>query len=209
MRKKEVLETIHREKLVPVVRTATADLARKAIDLLAANGISVIELTLTTPNAVEIIREYSADQNMLTGAGTVLNVDQARECVEAGAKFIVSPIFDRQTVEYCKTEQIAVIPAGITPTEVYRAWEAGADAVKIFPAGSAGGPAFIKALKSVFPEIRLIPTGGVSTDTIKAFLDAGAFAAGAGTDLIDNALLASGDTDAIAEKIKLYRKAVA
>jgi 2-dehydro-3-deoxyphosphogluconate aldolase / (4S)-4-hydroxy-2-oxoglutarate aldolase len=209
MTKQEVLETIKRARLVPVIRTPAAEEARRILEICSGSGLSVFELTMTTPDAVELIREYAfPDSKMLVGAGTVLTVEQAQLCVAAGAKFIVSPVFDRKVVEFCRSEHIAVMPAGLTPTEVYTAWHAGADVVKVFPCGAVGGASYIKALKSVFPEISLMPTGGVTLETVKSFIDAGAFAVGAGTDLVDLDLLRNGEVDRIKQRIERYLQEV-
>jgi len=203
MDKSRVLETITKNKLVPVIRTATIDNARWAVEVLAEAGIHVCEITLTIPNAAELIREFSASKpDLLIGAGTVLTADQARASSDAGAKFIVSPIFEKRVVEFCNKNEICVMPAGLTPTEIYNAWQSGADVVKVFPCGAVGGASYIKAIKSVFPEIRLMPTGGVNIDTAKNFLDAGAIAIGIGSDLIDQNERRDEQTDEIVRRTR-------
>jgi len=203
MDKSRVLETITKNKLVPVIRTATIDNARWAVEVLAEAGIHVCEITLTIPNAAELIREFSASKpDLLIGAGTVLTADQARASSDAGAKFIVSPIFEKRVVEFCNKNEICVMPAGLTPTEIYNAWQSGADVVKVFPCGAVGGASYIKAIKSVFPEIRLMPTGGVNIDTAKSFLDAGAIAIGIGSDLIDQNERRDEQTDEIVRRTR-------
>jgi 2-dehydro-3-deoxyphosphogluconate aldolase/(4S)-4-hydroxy-2-oxoglutarate aldolase len=205
MNKNEVLEKMGQKKLVPVIRTATADDARWAVEVLADSGISVFEITLTIPNAVDLIAELSAAKpDLLIGAGTVLTAEQAEASINAGAKFIVSPIFKRQVVEFCNRNEICVIPAGITPTEIYNAWQSGADVVKVFPCGAVGGASYIKAVKSVFPDIKLMPTGGVNIETIKSFLNAGAIAVGAGTDLVDSNFVKTHDATGLAKRAKNY-----
>jgi 2-dehydro-3-deoxyphosphogluconate aldolase/(4S)-4-hydroxy-2-oxoglutarate aldolase len=203
MDKSRVLETITKNKLVPVIRTATIDNARWAVEVLAEAGIHVFEITLTIPNAAELIREFSASKpDLLIGAGTVLTADQARASSDAGAKFIVSPIFEKRVVEFCNKNEICVMPAGLTPTEIYNAWQSGADVVKVFPCGAVRGASYIKAIKSVFPEIRLMPTGGVNIDTAKNFLDAGAIAIGIGSDLIDQNERRDEQTDEIVRRTR-------
>lgn len=207
MDKSEVLKTIEEKKLVPVIRTANIDDARWAVETLAEAGISVFEITLTIPNAVELLRELSASKpDLLIGAGTILTVDQAKASAEAGAKFIVSPIFENRVVEFCNKNEICVMPAGLTPTEIFNAWQAGADVVKIFPCGAVGGAGYIRAIKSVFPNIKLMPTGGVNAETIKSFLDAGAIAAGAGTDLVDSNLVKTRDAEALKQRAGSFIK---
>ena len=204
MNKDEVLKTIAEKRLVPVIRTATADDARWAIETLAEAGISVFEITLTIPNAVELIRE--SKPNLLIGAGTVLTIDQAKASADAGAKFIVSPIFEKQVVDFCDQNGLCVMPAGLTPTEIYNAWQSGADVVKVFPCGAIGGASYIKAVKSVFPDIKLMPTGGVNAETIKSFLDAGAIAEGAVTDLVDSNLLKTPNHQALKQRAQSFLK---
>lgn len=140
---------------------------------------------MTIPGAVELIAELADKYKAaaIIGAGTVLNRKTARRCVEAGAKFVVSPILDAEIISFCNNSEIAVMPGALTPTEIYAAWRAGADLVKIFPASAAGGASYIKAVKAVFPNIKIIPTGGVNLETAVDYLKAGAFAVGMGGEL--------------------------
>ncbi|CAA9391071.1 MAG: 4-hydroxy-2-oxoglutarate aldolase @ 2-dehydro-3-deoxyphosphogluconate aldolase [uncultured Pyrinomonadaceae bacterium] len=209
MEKSAVLETIKREKLVPVVRTNNTEDARKAVEILASCGIKIFEITMTVPNATELIRELSvADSGVMLGAGTVLNPEQAEKCVEAEAKFIVSPAFDAETVRYCRDNKIAVMPGCLTPTEVLTAWNAGADCVKVFPCDALGGAKYLKTLKTLFPHIEMMPTGGVSCATIADFFRAGAIGVGVGTDLVDVEAIREGNSEQIAEKAREYLKIV-
>lgn len=207
MEKSDVLAIIKREKLVPVVRTDSADEARKAVELLSEFGIKVFEITLTVPNAIELIAELS-DADVLIGAGTVLNKNQAEKCVGAGAKFIVAPAFDRETVEFCRGAEVVVMPGAITPTEILTAWNAGADCVKIFPCDTMGGAKYLKTLKTLFPQIQMMPTGGVSAETIADFFKAGAVAVGVGADLVDVRAIRDGNFDLIGEKAQRYLEIV-
>lgn len=205
MEKIKVLEKIKHEKLVPVVRTSNTEDARKAIETLSKSGIKVFEITMTVPNAIELIAELNAkNSDVLLGAGTVLDKAQAEKCVNAGAKFIVSPAFDAETVQFCKENKIAVMPGCLTPTEVLTAWKAGADCVKVFPCDAMGGAKYLKTLKTLFPHIEMMPTGGVSCETIADFFDAGAIAVGVGTDLVDVKAIRAGSFDVIAEKARNY-----
>ena len=208
MEKTEVLETIRRERLVPVIRTNETNDARKAVEILADCGIKVFEITMTVPNAVDLIAELSEKENILIGAGTVLGKTQAEECIKAGARFVVSPAFDSDTVKFCREKNIAVMPGTITPTEVLAAHKAGADCVKIFPCDTMGGAKYLKTLKTLFPHIEMMPTGGVSLETIGDFFLAGAIAVGVGTDLVDFKAIRGGDTKKIAEHAKKYLAAV-
>jgi 2-dehydro-3-deoxyphosphogluconate aldolase/(4S)-4-hydroxy-2-oxoglutarate aldolase len=209
MERSLVLKTIKREKLVPVVRTNDAEDARKAVESLASCGIKIFEITMTVPNAAELIRELSSsDPGILLGAGTVLNREQTEKCAEAGARFIVSPAFDAETVRFCRENQIVVMPGCLTPTEVLTAWNAGADCVKVFPCDVLGGAKYLKTLKTLFPHIEMMPTGGVSRETIVDFFKAGAIAVGVGTDLVDVEAIQAGNTNAIAQKARDYLKIV-
>ncbi len=203
MNKRDVLDRIRSKKLIPVVRTDDTDDARKAIEILSKCGIVIFEITMTVPNAVELIAEYN-DTDLLIGAGTVLNPEQAEKCIEAGAKFIVSPAFNLETVEFCRAKEVAVMPGSLTPTEVLAAWNAGADCVKVFPCDAMGGAKYLKTLKTLFPHIEMMPTGGVSCDTIADFFGAGAIAVGVGADLVDVKAIRAGNLQSVAEKAQKY-----
>lgn len=207
MEKQDVLDRIRREKLIPVIRADDTDDARKAIEILSECGIKVYEITMTVPNAVELIGKLS-DSDVLIGAGTILNREQAEKCVEAGAQFIVSPAFNLETVRFCRENEIAVMPGSLTPTEVLAAWNAGADYVKIFPCDVLGGAKYLKTLKTLFPHIEMMPTGGVSGDTIADFFAAGAIAVGVGADLVDVKAIREGNFQSIAEKARMYMEIV-
>jgi 2-dehydro-3-deoxyphosphogluconate aldolase / (4S)-4-hydroxy-2-oxoglutarate aldolase len=173
--------------IVPVVRAAHLDEARRAVDAVVAGGIGIIEITMTVPNApavIEALARHYGDR-LLTGAGTVTNAVQAEICINAGAQFLVSPGLSVPVVETAARRGILAIPGALTPTEVMAAQDAGAKLIKIFPCGSAGGPSHIKALKAPFPEARLIPTGGVNLSNVAQYFAVGAFALGVGADLVD------------------------
>ena len=209
MEKTQVLETIKREKLVPVIRTNSTDDARQAIQVLSKCGIKVFEITMTVPNAVELIAELNeSNSEILIGAGTILDKSNAEKCIEAGAKFVVSPAFDAETVKFCREKNVAIMPGTITPTEVLTAWNAGADCVKIFPCDVMGGAKYLKTLKTLFPHIEMMPTGGVSLDTIADFFNAGAIAVGVGTDLVDFKAMREGNLEIVAEKARKYLEIV-
>jgi 2-dehydro-3-deoxyphosphogluconate aldolase / (4S)-4-hydroxy-2-oxoglutarate aldolase len=173
--------------IVPVVRAANLDEARKAVDAICAGGIACIEVTMTVPNAPvmiqELVKHYGT--SVLTGAGTVTTAKQAEICLDAGAQFLVSPGLSVPVLQTASARGILAIPGALTPTEVMAALEAGAKLVKIFPCGSAGGPKHIKALKAPFPEVRFIPTGGVNLSNAAEYFAAGSFALGVGADLVD------------------------
>jgi 2-dehydro-3-deoxyphosphogluconate aldolase/(4S)-4-hydroxy-2-oxoglutarate aldolase len=206
-----VMERIREVGLVPVVRAASAEEAMAAVEAIRAGGIPILEITLTVPGAVDIIRELTQrlGDDALIGAGTVLDAETAQECIDAGAKFIVSPALDIPTIELCRRQVIPIIAGALTPTEIVTAWKAGANAVKVFPANSVGGAAYLKSVKAPLPQIELLPTGGVNLNTAADFIKAGAFALGIGADLVDLAALRRGDAAAITEKARQYVAAVA
>jgi len=191
MNKSEIMQHIAEIGVIPVVRAESADIALRAIDAIQAGGISVLEITMTVPGAIRIIEEVAQKlgSKAVVGAGTVLDEVTARQCILAGAQFIVSPALNLHTISCCHRYGIVVIPGAMTPTEVVTASSAGADWVKVFPAGALGGPSYIKALKAPLPHIQLVPTGGVSLKTAADFILAGAIALGVGTDLVDTKAL--------------------
>jgi 2-dehydro-3-deoxyphosphogluconate aldolase/(4S)-4-hydroxy-2-oxoglutarate aldolase len=210
MDKELVLQRIHEIGLIPVLRAQSAAQALQLADAIAAGGVSVLEVTMTVPGAVDVIRqivEHSGDR-MLVGAGTVMDPETAQACMQAGARFIVSPSLNLKTIEICRLRGIAVFPGALTPTEVVTAWDAGADAVKVFPCSAVGGARYLKALKAPLPQIELIPTGGVSLATAAEFLAAGAFALGVGGDLVDNAAIARGEPEVITRNAEKYLEMV-
>jgi len=204
--KTEVLQRIAEIGLIPVIRVETAALARRAIAAVRKGGIPIVEITMTVPGAVCMIEELKDEvgNEVLIGAGTVLDSKNAKQCIQAGAHFIVSPILDPETIATCNADEIVVMPGAWTPTEIVRAWSLGADLVKIFPAGAGGGASFIKALKGPLPHIKMVPTGGVSLKTAKAFIEAGAEALGVGGDLVDVAALMEGNDARITERAEQF-----
>jgi len=197
--------------IVPVVRTASAESAILAIGAIYRGGIRAAEITMTVPGAVHAL-EKIADQfgdKIVLGAGTVLDPETARVCMLAGAEFFVTPSLKLATIEIARRYSKAICPGALTPTEVLTAWEAGADAVKIFPCGNVGGPKYIKALKGPFPQIEMIPTGGVNLETAGEFLKAGACAVAVGGELVDARLIEQKRYDLIEEKARQYVAAIA
>lgn len=210
MRKDEVLQTIEEIGVIPVVRAASADEAVGVAELIREGGIPILEITMTVPGAVSVIADLSkryGDQ-VLVGAGTVLDPEAAARCIRAGAQFVVSPALNLQTIELCNREGVAIFPGSLTPTEVVTAWQAGADAVKVFPCSAVGGPKYLRALKAPLPQIRLVPTGGVSLTTAKDFIAAGAWALGVGADLVNTAAIKSGDRETVVTAARAYVAAI-
>ncbi|MGH9970815.1 MAG: bifunctional 4-hydroxy-2-oxoglutarate aldolase/2-dehydro-3-deoxy-phosphogluconate aldolase [Pyrinomonadaceae bacterium] len=210
MEKVWVLKRIEEVGIVPVVRAASGADAAEVAEVIREGGIPILEITMTVPGAVGVINELSrryADE-VLVGAGTVLDPETARACIASGAQFIVSPSLNIQTIDLCKVQRIAVFPGALTPTEVVTAWQAGADAVKVFPCSAVGGAKYLRALKAPLPEIKLIPTGGVSLKTAGEFIAAGAWALGVGADLVNTKAIKSGDRQSVITAARSYVKAV-
>ena len=211
MTKTEVLATIARVGLVPVVRASSADEAMSVVDAIREGGVNVLEITMTVPGAIGIIEQVAnkLGDGAVVGAGTVLDAETARACILAGAQFVVSPALNLQTIAACHRYGVPVFPGALTPTEVVTAWEAGADMVKVFPCSALGGASYIKALKAPLPQIDLVPTGGVSLKTAADFLAAGATALGVGADLVDTAALREGKDDVLTDRARQFVAIVA
>ena len=206
-----ILSWIKRIALVPIVRTPDAESAVAAVDALQAGGIDCVEITMTVANALRAI-EAVADRygnNVLLGAGTVLDPETARACILAGAQFLVTPALNTKTIELARRYAKPIFPGALTPTEVLTAWEAGGDAIKVFPCSALGGAKYIKALKAPLPQVELVPTGGVNLDTLAHFLAAGSAAVGVGTELVDNRTIADKNFALITERARQFCEAVA
>ena len=206
MDKATTLQQIESIGVVPVVRASSADEAMQAIDAIREGGVNVLEITMTVPGAVGGIAEVSkryGDQ-VVVGAGTVLDPETALRCIDAGAVFVVSPALNLETIEACIEAGIPVMPDALSPTEVLTAWNAGADMVKIFPAGAVGGPSYLKNLKGPLPQIKMIPTGGVSLSTAADFIKAGAAALGVGTDLVDIKAIRDGHPNIVTQRARQF-----
>jgi 2-dehydro-3-deoxyphosphogluconate aldolase / (4S)-4-hydroxy-2-oxoglutarate aldolase len=185
MTKAEVCGLIKEIGIIPAIRVSSAEDAHFAADSVASGGIPIVEITMTVPEAVNLISHLVRyHPKMVVGAGTVLNSEIASKCVDAGASFLTSPGFNRKIVEFAGKKEIAVLPGALTPTEVMEAWGEGADFIKIFPCAQVGGEKYIKALKTSLPQISLVAAGGVTQHTAGSFMIAGATAIGVGTELI-------------------------
>ena len=208
---RDTLQRIAQTGIVPVVRAASGEEALAVVDAIRAGGIDVIELTMTVPGAVEVIRELARryGDEVLLGAGTVLDAETARACMLAGARFVVSPIVDLPTIACCRTYDVPVMPGALTPTEVVRAWQAGAAMVKVFPCNAVGGASYVKALKAPLPQILLVPTGGDTLENVGDFIRAGADAVGAGADLADVKKVRAGAAADVSERARRYVEAIA
>jgi 2-dehydro-3-deoxyphosphogluconate aldolase/(4S)-4-hydroxy-2-oxoglutarate aldolase len=206
MNKSEVLNKIREIGVVPVVRASSADEALRVVDAIREGGVPVLEITMTVPGAVQVIEEIVKrhGNDVLVGAGTVLDPETARACILAGAQFVVSPALNLDTIKMCRRYSIGIMPGALTPTEVITAWQAGADVVKVFPCGAMGGASYLKSLKAPFPQVELIPTGGVSLKTAADFIAAGAMALGVGADLVDTKAIKEGNPSKVTEAARQY-----
>ena len=211
MDKQSVRDRITQIGIVPVVRASSPSEARLAAEAVCEGGIPIVEITMTVPGAIDVIRELvkHAASDLLVGAGTVLNVDTARRCLDAGAQFLVSPGFNPHTVDLAGREGKLIMAGALTPTEIIAAWEAGADFVKVFPCGQVGGAKYIKAIKGPLPQVPLVPTGGVNLSTAAEFLEAGAAALGIGGELVQPDALKSGNPQIIIENARKFLAIVA
>jgi 2-dehydro-3-deoxyphosphogluconate aldolase/(4S)-4-hydroxy-2-oxoglutarate aldolase len=197
----EVIHRIEEIGIIPVVRAATVEEANRAVEAICAGGIPVVEITMTVPNAISVIREVAKQRGgeVLIGAGTVTNAEQAESCLRAGAQFLVSPGLALSVLNVAKVHERLAIPGALTPTELMNAHEHGARLVKIFPCGNVGGAKYLKSLKAPFPHASLIPTGGVNAANAADFIAAGAFALGVGADLVDATALREGNLQKITD----------
>lgn len=185
--------------IIPVIRAERANVAMDVVDTLVGAGLTIAEITMTVPGAIEAIRSVRKrlGDKVLVGAGTVTDADTVRRAIDAGAQFIVSPCLVPEVIETARHADTAVLPGALTPTEVFQAFRLGGDLVKVFPAQNAGGAAYLRALRGPFPEIPLVPTGGVTLENLREMFDAGAVAVGVGSELISKADLARGDYAAV------------
>jgi 2-dehydro-3-deoxyphosphogluconate aldolase/(4S)-4-hydroxy-2-oxoglutarate aldolase len=192
--KSQILKTIWDCGVVAIVRFERSEQLVEVAQAIKAGGVNVIEFTMTTPNALKIIEESAREfgDEVLLGAGTVLDPETARAAILAGAQFIVSPTLSARTIEVCHRYSKVVVPGTLTPTEILTAWEWGADLIKVFPA-ALGGPSYIKAVLAPLPQVKLVPTGGVSLENTADFIKAGAVAVAVGSNLVNKKAVAEGN----------------
>jgi 2-dehydro-3-deoxyphosphogluconate aldolase/(4S)-4-hydroxy-2-oxoglutarate aldolase len=201
----EVLSRIQEIGILPAVRVCSSKDARFAAEAINRSGISIAEITMTVPGAIEVISHLArSSPDMVVGAGTVLDTDTAQRCLDAGARFLTSPGLVMDVLEFAVKRGVAVLPGALTPTEVIAAWRAGGDFVKIFPSAQMGGPGYIKAMKVPLPQIPLIATGGVNQETAGNFILAGASALGIGGELMPPEAIRLGREDWIHELARRY-----
>jgi 2-dehydro-3-deoxyphosphogluconate aldolase / (4S)-4-hydroxy-2-oxoglutarate aldolase len=202
----EVKAELERVGLVPVLRAKSIPEAHALVEAIYAGGVTVLEITMTVPGAIDLLRDLRAKygSEVLLGSGTVTTAAQAEATIAAGAEFVVSPSLHLEVIAKTKELGKVSIPGALTPTEVITAWEAGADYVKVFPCSAMGGASYLKALRAPFPQLKLIPTGGVTVATAADFLKAGAVALGVGSDLVNATAIAEGKSWIVTDMARAY-----
>ena len=210
MTMEEVIARIGEIGIVPVIRAATVAEATRAVEAIAAGGIPIVEITMTVPNAVSVIHQVAGrfGASLLVGAGTITTAEQAKLSIDAGAQFLVSPGLSIPVLSVAQACGVLAIPGALTPTELMHAQENGAKLVKIFPCDNVGGPRYVKSLRGPFPKAALIPTGGVNAANAGDFIAAGAFAVGAGSELVNRTALRDGNFAQITETAREFVRAV-
>jgi 2-dehydro-3-deoxyphosphogluconate aldolase / (4S)-4-hydroxy-2-oxoglutarate aldolase len=205
MKKENIRAKIEAIGIIPAIRTSSAIEARFAAEAVSKAGIPIVEMTMTVPGAIEIISELvSHAPELIVGAGTVLDVDSARSCLKAGARFLTSPGLDLDIVKFARQENVLMLAGALTPTEVNAAWKAGSDMIKVFPCAQLGGESYIRALKAPFPQVPLIAAGGVNQQTASGFILAGATALGIGGELIPRASIEQRQPERIRELARRF-----
>lgn len=201
---------LERLGLIPVLRAGSVEAGHALVDAMMAGGVTVVEVTMTVPKALTLLRELKQrhGDSLLLGSGTVTDAAQAEATIDAGAEFVVSPSLHLDVI--AKTRELGAIsiPGALTPTEVITAWRAGADYVKVFPCSAMGGASYLKSLLAPFPDLKLIPTGGVTLQTAADFLKAGARALGVGTDLVNASAIAEGKPEIVTNTARAYIQAI-
>ncbi len=210
MEKRELLNRMINEGLIPVIRVSKAQEAMEVADAIKEGGVSFIEITMSVQGAIDVIKELTLKykDEIIIGAGTVLDSETGRAALLAGAQFIVSPALNLDLIQLAHRYSAVVIPGAMTPTEILTAWNAGADMVKVFPAAQLGGPEYIKAIRGPLPQILLVPTGGVNLQNAGAFIKAGASALGVGGELVDKKAIQEKNFHIITENTKTFLKAI-
>jgi len=210
MEKREVFNRMVAEGLIPVVRVSSAREAMDVADAIKEGGVSFIEITMSVQGAIDVIKELTQKykDEIIMGAGTVLDTETGRAALLAGAQFIVSPTLNLDLIQLAHRYSAVVIPGAATPTEILTAWNAGADMVKVFPAGQLGGPEYLKALRGPLPQILLVPTGGVNLQNAGAFIKAGATALGVGGELVDKQAVKEKKFNVITDNTRAFLKVI-
>ncbi|MBS3919677.1 MAG: bifunctional 2-keto-4-hydroxyglutarate aldolase/2-keto-3-deoxy-6-phosphogluconate aldolase [Deltaproteobacteria bacterium] len=210
MEKRDIFNRMIEEGVIPVVRVSSAQEAIEVSDAIKAGGISLIEITMSVQGAIDVIKELTRKykDEIIMGAGTILDPETGRAALLAGAQFIVSPTLNLDLIQLAHRYSAVVIPGAMTPTEILTAWNAGADMVKVFPAAQLGGPEYLKAIRGPLPQILLVPTGGVNLQNVGAFIKAGATALGVGGELVDKKAVKEKKFNVITENTRAFLKAI-
>jgi len=206
----ETSAVLERVGLIPVLRASSIKIGYALVDAMMEGGVTVVEVTMTVPDAITLLRELKQrhGNNLVLGSGTVTDAEQAEATIDAGAEFVVSPSLHLDVITKTKALGKISIPGALTPTEVITAWRAGADYVKVFPCSAMGGASYLKSLRAPFPDIRLIPTGGVTLQTAADFLRAGARALGVGTDLVNATAITEGKPELVTNMARAYLETI-
>jgi 2-dehydro-3-deoxyphosphogluconate aldolase/(4S)-4-hydroxy-2-oxoglutarate aldolase len=213
--KEKAMKLIYDTGLIPIIRVESAETAFKVADAFLNGDINIIEVTMSVPGAIDVVKQLIEQfgEKVLVGTGTVVDGKMAEEAIRAGSEFIVSPNYSRELIDAAKRHSKPIIPGALTPTEIFNAYKMGADAVKVFPCGTVGGAEYLKAIRSPLPHIPLVPTGGVDLETAGPMLEAGAFALGVGGAITDKKAIKEGRFEVITENVrkfldivKMYRK---
>jgi len=204
-----ILDSIREVGVVAIMRAKSSDQLLVAADSVKAGGVNAIEVTMTTPGALDVINQATSKygDEVIFGVGSVLDAETARAAILAGAQFVVCPTLNLKTIEMCRRYSVPVVPGAFTPTEILTAWQAGGDIVKVFPA-SLGGPSYFKAVKAPLPQVKLVPVGGVNLKTTADFIRAGAEVVAVGSALINQKLLDAGEFEKITESARRFREEV-
>jgi len=204
-------QIIERVGLIPVLRAKNSKQAHTVVQAMIAGGVTVVEVTMTVPGAIDLLKELKKEygSSLLLGSGTVTTASEAQSTINAGAEFVVSPSLHPEVITTTKTNGKLSIPGALTPTEIITAWRAGADYVKIFPCSAMGGASYIKSVLAPFPFLKVIPTGGVTLETAASFIQAGARALGVGSDLVNLAAIDAGRPEIITDTARAYLKVLA
>jgi 2-dehydro-3-deoxyphosphogluconate aldolase/(4S)-4-hydroxy-2-oxoglutarate aldolase len=210
MEKREIFNRMISEALIPVIRVSSAKEAIDVADAIKEGGVSFLEITMTVQGAIDVIKELTQKykDEIIVGAGTILDPETGRAALLAGAQFIVSPTLNLDLIQLAHRYSAVVIPGAMTPTEILTAWNAGADMVKVFPAAQLGGPEYLKAIRGPLPQILLVPTGGVNLQNAGAFIKAGATALGVGGELVDKKAIKDKKFNIITENARAYLKVI-
>ncbi len=201
MNRKGFIEKVESQKLIAILRGMTPAKVDFALEILKSTALQLVEITMDTPGAVDMVKEYSKDEELIMGMGTITCYEELEKALGAGAKFIVTPILSKEVLEGCNQAEVPIICGALTPSEIMTAWRGGADLVKVFPA-SAMGPSYIKRVLGPLSGVKLVPTGGINQENCKAYLEAGAIALGMGSSLFNRKAFDEGDKSSQREHLQ-------